>query len=183
MVMPNDQGHERASVGFSRKCARRLLVACGIRRAPVELAPIVAHLGLEYREVELPENVSAYCCEYRGKRYAFVNQNEHAHRQRFSLAHEIGHLELFHNVRYVLTTPIDIDHPPALTLRSKNDPREREANIFAGEILVPLGMLKRECVGGIDLARLAETFVVSQDVVAIAVQTHWRSLQPKRKGR
>jgi Zn-dependent peptidase ImmA (M78 family) len=99
------------------------------------------------------------------------------------LAHEVGHLELFHGVRFVLRELIDIDHPPALTYSRANDPREREANLFAGELLVPLAMLKKACAEGIDLERLGEVFVVSQEVAAIAVQTHLRSLQPRARRR
>jgi Zn-dependent peptidase ImmA (M78 family) len=64
-----------------------------------------------------------------------------------------------------------------------SDPREREANVFAGELLVPLAMLKKACADGIDLARLGEIFVVSQEVATIAVQTHLRSLHPTRSRR
>ena len=174
---------ERARVGFVRDSARRLLAACDIRNPPVDLRFVAAHLDLTYLEGDLPNDVSAYCCEHGGARYAVVNRRDHPHRQRFSLAHEIGHLELFHDVRFVLREPIDIDHPPALTYNRANDPREREANIFAGELLMPLAMLKKACVGGINLERLGEVFVVSQEVAAIAVQTHSRSLQGKRRRR
>jgi Zn-dependent peptidase ImmA (M78 family) len=174
---------ERARIGFVRESARRLLAACDIRTPPVDLRVVVAHLGIAYHEADLPATVSAYCCENEGKRHAFVNRRDHPHRQRFSLAHEIGHLELFHDVRLVLRDAVDIDHPPVPTRSRTSDPREREANMFAGELLVPLAMLKKACVGGINLERLEQVFVVSQEVVAIAVQTHWHSLQPTRRRR
>jgi len=177
--MPYEGDGERARVGFVRESARRLLAECGIRTPPIDLRTVVAHRGITYREADLPPTVSAYCCEHEGARYAIVNRRDHPHRQRFSLAHEIGHLELFHAVRFVLREPIDIDHPPALGYSRTSDPREREANIFAGELLVPLAMLKQACADGINLERLGELFVVSQEVAAIAVQTHLRSLQPK----
>lgn len=181
--MANEDDGERARVGFVRASARRLLARCGISAPPVDLRIVVATLGITYREVDLPGSVSAYCCEHGGARYAIVNRRDHPHRQRFSLAHEIGHLELFHDVRFVLREPVDIDHPPALAYSRANDPREREANLFAGELLVPLTMLKKACADGIDLARLGVIFVVSQEVATIAVQTHLRSLQPTRRRR
>jgi Zn-dependent peptidase ImmA (M78 family) len=147
---------ERARVGFVRSSARRLLAVCDIRKPPVDLRVVVAHLGIRYLEADLPNSVSAYCCEHESTHYAIVNRREHLHRQRFSLAHEIGHLELFHCVRFVLREPIDIDHPPALTYSRGSDPREREANIFAGELLVPLAMLKDACVDGINLERRSD---------------------------
>lgn len=146
---------------------------------PVDLRLVVAHFEIAYYEVDLPSTVSAYCCEHEGKRYAFVNRRDHPHRQRFSLAHEIGHFELFHVVRFVVREPIDIDNPPVLAIRRTRDPREREADVFAGELLVPLTMLKKSCAAGIDLRRLGNEFNVSQEVVAIAVQTHWNSLNSK----
>jgi IrrE N-terminal-like domain len=174
---------ERARVGFVRELARQLLAACDIRTPPVDLRVVIAHLGITYCEANLPPTVSAYCCEHAGTRYAFVNRGDHPHRQRFSLAHEIGHFELFHGVRFLLREPIDIDHPPVLAISRTGDPREREANMFAGELLVPLAMLKKACVDGINLERLGGVFVVSQDVLTIAVQTHWRSLQTKGRRR
>jgi Zn-dependent peptidase ImmA (M78 family) len=180
--MPYDDT-ERLHIGFIRESARRLLAACHIDTPPVDLRVVVAHLGIAYHEADLPPTVSAYCCEHEGKRYAFVNRREHPHRQRFSLAHEIGHLELFHDIRFVVQEAVDIDHPPVPTGRRTSDPREREANIFAGELLVPLAMLKKMSVDGLDLERFGRIFNVSQEVVAIAVQTHWRWLQPTRRKR
>jgi Zn-dependent peptidase ImmA (M78 family) len=170
-------------VVFVRDSARRLLAACDIRNPPVDLRVVVAHLGIVYHEADLGPSVSAYCCEHAGARHAFVNTREHPHRQRFSLAHEIGHLELFHVMRFVLRDPIDIDHPPVLAINRTRDPREREANMFAGELLVPLAMLKEACRGGFDLDRLSQMFVVSRDVATIALETHWQWLQPKKRRR
>jgi len=181
--MAYDDDGDRARVGFVRESARRLLAACDIRKPPVDLRVVVAHLRVAYHEADLGATVSAYCCEHAGQRHAFVNTREHPHRQRFSLAHEIGHLELFHGVRFVLRDAIDINNPPALTINRTRDPREREADMFAGELLVPLAMLKEACIEGFDLERLAKIFVVSQEVATIAVETHWRWVQPKRRKR
>jgi Zn-dependent peptidase ImmA (M78 family) len=174
---------DRVRAGFVRESARRLLMACDVRKPPVDLRVVVAHLGIAYHEADLGPTVSAYCCEHAGARHAFVNTREHLNRQRFSLAHEIGHLELFHNVRFVLRDPIDIDHPPALAINRTRDPREREADIFAGELLVPLAMLKAACAADFDLERLSQLFAVSQQVATIAVQTHWQWLQTSRRRR
>ncbi len=170
----------RARAGFVRDSARRLLAACDIRKPPVDLRVVAAHLGITYHEVDLGPAMSAYCCEHAGDRHAFVNTREHPHRRRFSLAHEIGHLELFHRVRFVLRDPIDIDHPPALAINRTRNPREREADMFAGELLVPLAMLKTACAVGFDLERLSGTFVVSKEVATIALETHWRWVQTKK---
>jgi len=181
--MRYDGDGDRARVGFVRNSARRLLAACDMRKPPVDLRVVVAHLGIAYHEADLGQTVSAYCCEHAGARHAFVNTREHPHRQRFSLAHEIAHLELFHGVRFVLRDPIDIDHPPALAISRTRDPREREADIFAGELLVPLAMLKMACAADFDLTRISQLFVVSREVATIAVQTHWQWLQPKKRRR
>ncbi len=51
-------------------------------------------------------------------------------RQRFSIAHELGHILL--------------GHPPSLLYeRNKNDLEEREANIFASELLMPKPLIYR----------------------------------------
>ena len=54
------------------------------------------------------------------------------HRQRFTIAHELGHLLLRHTKGYGV-----------FNLDSK-DVNEKEANIFAAELLIPSNMLKND---------------------------------------
>lgn len=86
------------------------------------------------------------------------------HHQRFTLAHELGHLELHEEEG--LVESID---------SGSQDPREREANVFAAELLVPLSEVKRTlrktyrpepgCVRDELVVHLARLFGVSHEVI------------------
>ena len=71
---------------------------------------------------------------------------------------------------------ITIDNPPLETTHADyEDSLEKEANAFAGELLIPLEMLKKEFKRTPDIPKLAEIFWVSESVMSIAINTHSRS--------
>ena len=53
---------------------------------------------------------------------------------------------------------------------------EREANLFAGELLVPVGFLKERFRPGMTAADVGTIFEVSEAVAAIALSSHLRAL-------
>jgi Zn-dependent peptidase ImmA (M78 family) len=163
--------------GFARQRARKVLKDCGITAPWVDLERIVAHLGYEYHVVDFPDGVDALVVTtVDGRKIAGVNARHHVHRQRFSLAHEIGHRLLGHDMSYY-RVPISIDKPPeVIDHRRESRVLESEANIFAGELLVPLELLKKAYRDAPDLEKLSRIFRVSTQVISVAVMQHQRSL-------
>lgn len=82
-----------------------------------------------------------------------VNADEPSVRQRFSVAHELGHHFLG-------------------TVHGGGEIAEREADSFAGELLVPGPMLREAIKATSDAAELRKLFAVSRDVLRIAAETH-----------
>lgn len=83
----------------------------------------------------------------------YVNANDCQHKQRFAIAHEIGHL---------------IMHPLQIQLRdtfSKNNYKEYQANKFAIELLIPAPMLTAY-IPGRDLIDLTKLFDVSSSIMS-----------------
>ncbi len=84
-------------------------------------------------------------------------------RRRFTIAHEIGHLVLhvprFHKVFYDRPADIqEIEEAPAAELPR----REREANVFARELLMPEALVNEQArATGFNLPALAKRFEVS----------------------
>jgi len=78
----------------------------------------------------------------RNKRVIALNVDKPPRRQRFSLAHELGHYALNHDYLKQLGPAIDIDHPPE-GVHPRHNPLEAEADEFANELLVPPQLLKR----------------------------------------
>jgi Zn-dependent peptidase ImmA (M78 family) len=111
-----------------------------------------------------------------GRVIAVANMNQSPNRRRFSLAHELGH-HLLHPDRTELEDRSSIDSPPPGPDEfSGKDPYEAEADIFAGELLVPLPMLKRNFKSGMTAADVARLFAVSEQAASIAITTHFTSL-------
>lgn len=154
--------------------ARKVLKDSRISEPPVDLHKIVAAHGIQYIEVEdFPDTVDALIIEDGTKTYAAVNAKQHLHRQRFSVAHELGHYFLHRDV--VLEDPVTIDNPPGEDWApGGKNPAETEADIFAGELLVPLEFLKK--FHSKSLEELSKVFLVSQHVVSIALTSHFNAL-------
>ena len=138
------------------------------------LTILQAH-GIQYEEVDdFPDTVDAMIIERGRETYAAVNGRQHLHRRRFSLAHELGHFFL-HRGDYGSEAMVTIDDPPSEEdLVPTKDPAESEADMFAGELLVPLAMLKPLARKGI--AELSRIFLVSEHVISVAISKHYNLL-------
>jgi len=162
-------------VQFVRKMAQKVLKDSKIAEPPVDLLAILRVHGIQYEEVDdFPDTVDALIIERGNKIYAAVNALQHPHRRRFSLAHELGHYFL-HRGDYGSSPTVSIDEPPSdEDLIPTKDPVESEADMFAGELLVPLGMLKPHARKGI--AELSRLFLVSEHVIGIAISKNFKVL-------
>lgn len=162
---------------FIRKMVKKILAESKIHQPPVDLRAIADKHGIEYVEMDdFPASVDALIIEEDSKVYAAVNKQQHIHRQRFSLAHELGHHFLHKNGIPVDT--VSIDNPPTGEWEEPTkDPGETEADIFANELLVPVSMLREQLKGPKrTLAELSSVFLVSEHVISIAMTRHCNSL-------
>lgn len=106
--------------------------------APVQLGKLAKALGLTVKSSTLPAGISG---EIRpsGDGYMIkVNRHDSSGRQRFTLAHEIGHYVLH---RDHIGAGISDD---ALYRSNLSDAREAEANRFAADLLMPRNLLDAE---------------------------------------
>jgi Zn-dependent peptidase ImmA (M78 family) len=161
---------------FIRRAAIALLKRCKISEPPVDLLQIVKQCGLEYEEVDyFDDDVDALIIPYDGKIVAAVNQNSSVNRRRFSLAHELCH-HLYHQDRSMLIESMTVDIEEGFDESSSKDPFESEADAFAGELLVPLPMLKKHYRPGHTAADIGQIFQVSEHVASIALTSHFDAL-------
>lgn len=130
----------------ARAAAAALLKEQGISKPPVDVVAIAEALGYTVAYISLG-NVSG---ELRCKRIC-VNKDHHRVRQRFSIAHELGHV-CMHAGRNPGDSLI-----------------ERQAEAFAGALLLPPKMLRAAVAEGLDLDALRVHFEVSRDALAIAL--------------
>lgn len=113
--------------------ANLLLEKYDLKHIPVDVELLTNLLGLKIYKEALPEDISGIL-DLRTIPIIMVNKDHHIHRQRFSIAHEIGH--------YVLHKPNGIHVDKQTFYRNSKsseglDEIEIDANRFAAEILMP----------------------------------------------
>jgi Zn-dependent peptidase ImmA (M78 family) len=107
-----------------------------------------------------------------------VNSLHHSNRQRFTIAHELGHL-LLH--REHLENKVHVDKQFRVLLRDKNasagvDRMEVEANQFAAELLIPSALLHNAIQEEFDIddesffEDLAKRFKVSKQMLEYRIR-------------
>jgi len=131
-----------------RTVVDRILLDQKITAPHVPVDNIVASLGIKLKKDDVEDNLSGFLVRdtTRGTAVIGVNSNHSEPRQRFTIAHEIGHY-LLHEGEIV---HFDGDRPGfTVNLRHKDDSSisndiEREANLFAAELLMPAQFLEQD---------------------------------------
>jgi len=136
------------------KLVQRLLNEQHIYSAPVDVTRIAIALDVEVQETPADDDLSGFLYRDRARRKAIigVNSEHHPNRRNFTIAHELGH--------YVLHDfdDLHVDREFKVWLRSDASSRgtnieEKEANLFAAEVLMPGHFLARDVdkIGTVDL--------------------------------
>jgi Zn-dependent peptidase ImmA (M78 family) len=116
----------------------------GVDKAPVDVLAIATRLGIQHRAGELGDDVSGLLMVKDGEAVIGYNRSHSRSRQRFTIAHEIGHYSLHYRADELF-----IDKGSLIMYRDGNatkgeDPHEREANAFAAELLMPELLVRSE---------------------------------------
>jgi Zn-dependent peptidase ImmA (M78 family) len=130
-----------------------------VNAPPVPVDVLCAKLGVELQYVHQPGWDGALTLEEEGAAFIWVDDAVSHTRQRFTIAHELGHLFLHHGELKFR------DHITMLGI----DPMEREANQFAAELLMPEWLL-RTFMTDRTVDELAALFDVSPQAMGIRMQ-------------
>jgi Zn-dependent peptidase ImmA (M78 family) len=153
--------------------AQKVLQETGCLQAPVPVDIIAERLGLRLEPAMLGEDISGLLVIEQGRGTIGYNKDHALVRQRFSIAHEIGHF-ILHQTK----APVFIDKTYTIYRRdgvssSGSDYQEIQANQFAAALLMPESLLRNEIEHvGFDLANeialdyLAEKFGVSRQAMS-----------------
>ena len=161
-----------------RATAQKLLDDYGTFKAPVPVKKIASFLNAEIREQNGPADISGFLLRERQKSSAIigVNAKHHPNRRRFTIAHEIGHF-LLHDHE-----DLHVDRNDSFLVMKRDEKSstgeshvEREANLFAAELLMPYKFLGRDLEQadvlnfGNDegIGKLAEKYKVSVQAMTI----------------
>lgn len=125
---------------------REILRQAGIRSIPIPVEKIVQQRGIDLRLNNDPQSdVSGFLFLGGERPMIGVNSSQAQVRQRFTIAHELGHY-LLHGFP---PSEVHVDHGFKVMLRDGRssegtDEAEREANLFAAELLMPEDLLRAE---------------------------------------
>lgn len=112
------------------------------RSYPVDVENLIANLGLGFEVTNLGDGISGHIKREENGYVIRVNSREHAYRQRFTMAHEVGHFILHRSIldqaggvndNTLYRTDI---HAPAYNSHIHRV-HERQANSFAANLLMP----------------------------------------------
>lgn len=148
-----------------------LLKESAASEVPVNLEKIASHLDVSISFQDFEDDMSGVLVVKNGRRAIGVNRTHHTNRQRFTIAHELGHLVLHHEHS---NNDVHLDKKWAyFRSTAKMDPREVEANQFAAELLMPEPQLRaiiktqgHDLTNDRDIETLSQLFKVSEKALA-----------------
>lgn len=173
------------SINYARVRKRASDLLQGQTAPPVDLKRIADTLGAEIREFDLEPDVSGILYRQESRTVIVYNVRQALSRQRFTIAHEIGHLAMHKG------TPVHVDHQFRINLRDPNSARgtdveEIEANAFAANLLMPAPWLRQELRSGLididnseEIAALADRYQVSLQAMVHRLTSIFSSATPK----
>lgn len=143
-----------------QEIAMQAIEKAGCKQPPVPVEKVAEAMGLDVVPFAFHNKVSGLLKKEEG--VIGVNKTHHPVRQRFTIAHELGHFLLGHGLgeEYQEETIDDVFDKPR--------PEEREANLFASSLLMPTDWVKDYVKkNGMEIDALAQTFGVSKQAATI----------------
>jgi Zn-dependent peptidase ImmA (M78 family) len=129
---------------LARKKARELLAEAKVKLPPVPVEQLAIFKGADVHYEPFSGELSGMVHrQSSGKHLIGVNALHSATRQRFTIAHELGHLILHQNEQFHVDENSPIGFRTPLSSQA-TDSDEIEANQFAAELLMPVYLLNAE---------------------------------------
>lgn len=116
----------------SRDAAWQILIDFNISALPVKVTDICKELNIPVKLYTPYNDNDGYCYIANGQPIMCISKTATVQRQRFTAAHELGHIILGHIGKYELT-----NREPSPT----DNPIEQAANVFASRLLSPACVL------------------------------------------
>lgn len=147
----------------SRNAAWQILVDNQVSKLPVRVSKLCKDLGIDiylYTPTEQDSDGKSIIID--GRPAILVSELCSVQRQRFTAAHELGHIILGHIGKYTL-----VNGEPT----SEDNPIEQQANVFAARLLAPSIVLKELNV------QSAEQIARICNISSQAAEFRWQRLQ------
>ena len=170
-----------SNIEAALKAARTLISDYKISKAPVPVERLVRSKGISIQFAPLDGDLSGMAFVKDNIPTIGVNSLHHPNRQRFTIAHELGHIVLH---RPLIENAIHLDRGSLkrdVVSTLGIDPIEIQANTFAAELLMPSAILERIVDGKpVDMeddkaiANLAKAFRVSPAAMRFRFEASWK---------
>jgi Zn-dependent peptidase ImmA (M78 family) len=123
----------------------KLLEEYGISTPPVPVVEIANKLGLDVIGYDLGDDISGTLVIKKGIGFIGYNPSHSKKRQRFTIAHEIGHYQLHYKENQLFVDKdFLVKYRNANTYTHKELIQEQEANAFAAALLMPKEFILQE---------------------------------------
>jgi len=152
-----------------------LLEKSNVIRPPVPVEKIAARLGIVVRYSPAKDELSGALIRNSKEVVIGVNSAHHEHRQRFTIAHEIGHFLLHKGIQ------LHVDQDFRINLRDSRsstaeDIEEMDANRFAAQLLMPFQFIwkdaRRRTTSELDLVmELVRKYIVSPRAMELRLRS------------
>lgn len=116
----------------SRDLVWRVILNEGVSELPVDVVSLCRSMGIDVKWYQPLDGNSGITVVIDGKPTIFVARHELRQRQRFTIAHELGHILLGHIGMHTL-----VNREPSVN----DNPIEQAANVFASRLLAPACVL------------------------------------------
>jgi Zn-dependent peptidase ImmA (M78 family) len=125
-----------------------ILAANEITSAPIPIEQLIRSYGISIREDKVDDSLSGFLFRDPQNTRVIIgtNKTHHPNRQRFTLAHELGHYLLHEGERVRLDesrVAYKINRRDAVSATGEDD-IEKEANMFAAELLMPEKFIEQD---------------------------------------
>ncbi len=134
--------------------------------APVDLQNIASILEFEIIPYTFPRSTRGLVIIEDGIKVIGINNKDPIYRQRFTIAHELGHVVNGHQY-------VEDEYEKGMSrIYTKHFQQEREADMFAGEILMPKDFLISDLnTHGLNEELLRDKYVVSSTALWLRLTT------------
>lgn len=169
------------TIKYARTQAEKLVDRLNIDSLPINVNKIASSLSLTVASANLGADVSGLLISDGLSAHIVTHEENHSNRQRFTIAHEIGHYYLKH--QFEEGEHVHVDRGHYISQRGPKssdgtDIKEIEANQFAASLLMPSKFVRAKVaelkVGSLldyHVSQMAEQFEVSEQAMTIRLTT------------
>jgi len=166
-------------LGYAAARRVRTTLGLGLEAPLADIVEVVEDLAsVPVTVLGLPQGIAGLQGGKQGRHFVFLNGTQAVSRQRFTLAHELGHIEMGHGG--------SIDYEDNVLGSSRRAPREVQADGFAAEFMAPLdgvgtwlNLMHGPALSLETVVRLAHHFHVSARAALYRLQAAWRLSKSK----